>query len=73
MLKIFAASVLLVLAAGSISAEAQTRGNGGKFCLQEKGRGTQGNAADCSYRTLGQCKEAASGNVGTCMKNPRYR
>lgn len=70
MLKVFAASLLLLLAAaGSMPAQAG-RGPGAKWCLQEKGRGTQGNAPDCSYYTLEQCKEAASGNVGTCMRNP---
>jgi hypothetical protein len=41
--------------------------------MQENGRGTSGNAPDCRYRTLSQCKQAASGGAGYCMKNPAYR
>lgn len=26
----------------------------------------------CTYATLDQCREAASGNVGFCERNPRY-
>ena len=26
----------------------------------------------CYYTTLDQCRAAASGNVGTCERNPRY-
>ena len=26
----------------------------------------------CYYTTLEQCRAAASGNVGTCDRNPRY-
>lgn len=26
----------------------------------------------CSYETLAQCQAAASGNIGTCVANPRY-
>lgn len=26
----------------------------------------------CTYVTLDQCRTAASGNVGTCDRNPRY-
>lgn len=72
MTKWLAASVLLVMAGSTFSAVAQTRGNGSPWCLQEKGRGARGMAADCSFRTLAQCKESASGNVGSCTRNPYY-
>lgn len=71
MLKILAASILLACAAGSTSVQAQARGSA-KYCVQESGRGTSGNAPDCRYRTLAQCKESAKG-TGTCMKNPAYK
>jgi hypothetical protein len=72
MSKMLAASLFLALIAGSTSAQAQARGDY-KYCMQENGRGTSGNAPDCRYRTLSQCKQAASGGAGYCMKNPAYR
>lgn len=68
---LFAAS-LLVLAAAPLPAHAQ-RGNGSPWCLQQKGYGWGGSAPDCSYRSLAQCKESASGNVGYCMRNPSWQ
>jgi hypothetical protein len=38
-----------------------------KYCL----RGPTGGSA-CAYNTLQQCRLAASGTGGTCMRNPRY-
>jgi hypothetical protein len=38
-----------------------------KFCL----RGPTGGIA-CHYNTLEQCRMAASGTGGSCMRNPRY-
>jgi hypothetical protein len=38
------------------------------WCL-EPSRFTVGN---CYYSTLEQCMATASGNVGVCMRNPRY-
>ena len=38
-----------------------------KFCL----RGPTGGIA-CRYNTLEQCRMAASGTGGSCMRNPRY-
>ncbi len=38
------------------------------YCLRGP---TGGNA--CAYNTLQQCRLAASGTGGTCMRNPRYR
>jgi hypothetical protein len=72
MMKWLAASLLVLLAGGILPAEAQNRGNGSAWCLQEHGRGTQGFSADCSFRTLAQCKESATGNVGHCIRNPYY-
>lgn len=37
------------------------------YCLRGP---TGGNA--CAYNTLQQCRLAASGTGGTCMRNPRY-
>ena len=77
MTKWFAAFFLLFAAAGmfggTLSAVAQTRGNGSEWCLQEKGRGSRGFAADCSFKTLAQCQESATGNVGSCSRNPYYK
>ena len=73
MTKWFAAFFLIFVAGGTLSAMAQTRGNGSEWCLQEKGRGSRGFAADCSFKTLAQCRESASGNVGSCSRNPYYR
>ncbi len=38
-----------------------------KFCL----RGPTGGIA-CRYNTLEQCRMAASGTGGSCMRNPRF-
>ena len=70
-MKTLLAASLLVLAAASLPAHAE-RGNGSPWCLQQKGFGWNGSSPDCSYRTLWQCKQAASGNVGYCMENPAY-
>lgn len=39
-----------------------------KWCL----RGPTGSNA-CLYRTFDQCRTAAHGTGGSCMRNPRYR
>jgi hypothetical protein len=38
-----------------------------KWCL----RGPTGSNA-CLYQTLEQCRKAASGTGGSCMRNPRF-
>jgi hypothetical protein len=62
-----------VAAVSAVSAAQAQRGTGAPWCLQYKGPGTQGMAAECSYPTLRACRESASGNVGSCMRNPNYR
>jgi hypothetical protein len=70
-MKTLLAASLLALAAASLPAHAE-RGTGARWCLQQKGFGWNGSAPDCSYVSLAQCNETASGNVGYCMENPFY-
>lgn len=50
-------------------AEAQRRARPqAEFCL----RGPTGGQS-CAYHTLQQCRKAASGAGGSCMRNPRYK
>lgn len=67
------ALTLLLLTAGSIAANAQTRGNGSPWCLRENGPDANGLAPDCSFQTRAQCEESATGNQGHCERNPSHR
>jgi hypothetical protein len=57
-----AASMVMMSEASAARARAET-----KFCL----RGPTGGIA-CRYNTLEQCRMAASGTGGSCMRNPRF-
>jgi hypothetical protein len=57
-----AASVVMMSEASAARSRAET-----KFCL----RGPTGGIA-CRYNTLEQCRKAASGTGGSCMRNPRF-
>jgi hypothetical protein len=51
------------------SADAQRRSRPqAEFCL----RGPTGGQS-CAYHTLQQCRKAASGAGGSCLRNPRYK
>jgi hypothetical protein len=57
------------LAALSEPADAQRRARpAAEFCL----RGPTGGQS-CAYHTLQQCRKAASGAGGSCMRNPRFK
>jgi hypothetical protein len=56
------ASVVMVSEVSAARSRAET-----KFCL----RGPTGGIA-CRYNTLEQCRMAASGTGGSCMRNPRF-
>jgi hypothetical protein len=57
----------MMMASEASAASARSR-PATKFCL----RGPTGGIA-CRYNTLEQCRMAASGTGGSCMRNPRYR
>jgi len=67
-------ALLTVVAATAVfavadSADAQRRSRPqAEFCL----RGPTGGQS-CAYHTLQQCRKAASGAGGSCMRNPRFK
>jgi hypothetical protein len=64
-----AAAIALLAAANVQPAAAQNTTR--PYCMRG---GTYGAGSwDCSYYTMEQCLETASGLNGTCMPNPNYR
>lgn len=61
------AMVAAVIVALSVPSEAARSRPETKWCLRG---GTGGQA--CLYHTLEQCRKAASGTGGSCMRNPRF-
>ena len=67
-------SALAVLAIAAVlpaaPAQAQTYGWNYPVCLQAYGR--NGNYIDCSYVSLPQCNQSASGRAAQCIINPFF-
>ena len=61
-------AIAMMLAAAS--ARAQTYDPAYPICLQTFGRA--GNAFDCSYTSMGQCRLSASGIAAQCVINPYF-
>jgi hypothetical protein len=61
-------AIAVTLAAAS--ARAQTYDPAYPICLQTFGRA--GNAFDCSYTSMGQCRLSASGIAAQCVINPYF-
>jgi Protein of unknown function (DUF3551) len=61
-------AIAMTLAAAS--ARAQTYDPAYPICLQTFGRA--GNAFDCSYTSMGQCRLSASGIAAQCVINPYF-
>jgi Protein of unknown function (DUF3551) len=61
-------AIAMTLAAAS--ARAQTYDPAYPICLQTFGR--VGNAFDCSYASMGQCRLSASGLAAQCVINPYF-
>lgn len=59
-------SAAMIVLSESAEAQRRTRPQS-KWCL----RGPTGGQA-CLYQTLEQCRKAAHGTGGSCMRNPRY-
>ena len=51
-------------------AQAQTYAPGYPVCIQTYG--IIGNAIDCSYASIEQCRASASGRAAQCIGNPYY-
>jgi predicted secreted Zn-dependent protease len=51
-------------------AQAQTYDPGYPVCIQTYG--ITGNAIDCSYSSMDQCRASASGRAAQCIANPYY-
>ena len=51
-------------------ARAQTYAPGYPVCIQTYG--ITGNAIDCSYTSMEQCRASASGRAAQCISNPYY-
>jgi len=58
----------MILAAAP--AQAQTYGGSFPVCLQTFG--ISGNAIDCSYVSMDQCRPSASGTAAQCIANPYF-
>jgi hypothetical protein len=65
-------TILAIAAAltGILAAQAQTYAPGSPVCLQSYG--ITGNAIDCSYASMDQCRASASGRAAQCISNPYY-
>jgi hypothetical protein len=64
---ILSIAALLVFGA---HARAQTYAPGHPVCIQTYG--IIGNAIDCSYASMDQCRASASGRAAQCISNPYY-
>lgn len=64
---LLAALAMLVLPGLAEQAAARSHRPQAPYCL----RGPTGGLA-CHYNSLDQCRRAASGTGGTCMRNPHY-
>lgn len=63
-------TTLSIVAILNAPALAQTYDPGHPVCLQTYG--IIGNAIDCSYASMDQCRASASGRAAQCISNPYY-
>jgi Protein of unknown function (DUF3551) len=63
-------AIVALTAVPALPAQAQTYDPGHPVCLQTYG--IIGNAIDCSYTSMDQCKASASGRAAQCIVNPYY-
>jgi hypothetical protein len=61
-------SVLTGLALAAVTLGSPAEAQEYPYCLEPNAF----TVGTCSFETLAQCQAAASGNIGTCVSNPRY-
>ena len=59
----------ILIALGTIPAEAQRQGQNGRYCYT-----SQRGATNCGFSTWAQCEQSRRGNSSAaCVRNPQYR
>jgi Protein of unknown function (DUF3551) len=66
----FAWTAVAVVAIVAAPARAQTYAPGYPVCIQTYG--ITGNAIDCSFTSMDQCRASASGRAAQCISNPYF-
>jgi hypothetical protein len=69
-MRLLAWTILSIAAIYGAPAQAQTYAPGYPVCLQSYG--ITGNAIDCSYTSMDQCRASASGRAAQCISNPYF-
>jgi hypothetical protein len=70
LMRLLAWTILSIAAISGAPARAQTYGSTFPVCIQTYG--ITGNAIDCSYTSMDQCRASASGRAAQCIVNPYY-
>jgi hypothetical protein len=69
-MRLLAWTILPIAAVSGTPAQAQAYDLNFPVCLQTYG--ITGNAIDCSYASMDQCRASASGRAAQCISNPYY-
>jgi hypothetical protein len=70
LMRLLAWTILSIAALSVAPVQAQTFGSAFPVCIQTYG--ITGNAIDCSYASMDQCRASASGRAAQCIVNPYY-
>ena len=69
-MRLLAWTILSIAAMSGAPVRTQTYGTAFPVCIQTYG--ITGNAIDCGYASMDQCRASASGRAAQCIANPYF-